>query len=99
MAEYYGIHREAAAHRYYWVHQAMQGGRGSHNFGDASKSGARGLRLPDSPFESSGWGNPTVIAGTGGGARPTPLLKFGSDAPGYSPGGVVVVRLFKVVDP
>lgn len=37
-----------------------------------------------------------VIPGGGGGARPLSNLKYGSNAPGYSPNGVVVVRLSRI---
>lgn len=37
-----------------------------------------------------------VIPGGGGGARPLKNLKFGSRSPGYSPDGVVVLRLSRI---
>jgi hypothetical protein len=37
-----------------------------------------------------------IIPGGGGGARPLSNLKYGSNAPGYSPNGVVVVRLSRI---
>lgn len=37
-----------------------------------------------------------IIPGGGGGARPLKNLKYGSRAPGFSPDGVVVVRLIKI---
>jgi hypothetical protein len=37
-----------------------------------------------------------VIPGAGGGARPLTNMKYGSKALGYSPDGVVVIRLSKL---
>lgn len=37
-----------------------------------------------------------MVAGGGGGARPAKNLKYGSNAPGYSPHGVVTLRLSRI---
>ena len=82
----------------YWVHPARNGGKGSFSFSDGSKSGARGVRgVFSPPFGTVPVGAQPIVPGGGGGARPTSLLKYGSDSPGYSPEGFVLIRVFKVV--
>ena len=82
----------------YWVHPARNGGKGSFSFSDGSKTGARGVRSSMSPpFGVTPVGTQPIVPGGGGGARPTSLLKYGSDSPGYSPEGFVLIRVFKVV--
>lgn len=89
---------------------ATAGGQGSYSFADTSVYGQRQYRQPWTyikPVQDLATGTwtyvPTtdtgymVTPGSGGGARPTPNLKFGSRAEGFSPNGVVMLRLAKVV--
>jgi len=78
------------------------GGRGNFNYSDSSKHGARQNKLtrnisnhadPTDINPYSRWDYPQTLPGGGGGARPTPLAKYGSYATGYSPNGVVIVRV------
>ena len=62
---------------------ATNGGQGSYSFSDTSVFGARQYKSGD-------------IGGTGGGARPLDK-KYGSEAPSYSPEGVVLIRVYQVV--
>lgn len=75
---------------------ATEGGRGSFNYADSSKHGAKGNQ-PDRVWSEINPYNPRTFrapeAGGGGGARPTPLAKYGAYADGYSPHGVVIVRI------
>lgn len=75
-----------------WAIDASNGGRGSLGFEDPDRFGARGLKSSEAEVIM---GLP-IVPGGGGGARPMPLIKHGSHAPGYSPEGVVVLRIFKV---
>lgn len=72
------------------VAQATWGGNGSFNYGDTSVYGPKGV-LAD--YKGRG----LIIPGGGGGARVQSKLKYGSKAPGYSPDGLVVVRLTRIV--
>lgn len=93
------------------THLATAGGQGSYSFADTSVYGQRQYRQPwtyqrpSYQYSSTGAASLTFtpvtdqnnpIAGGGGGARPASNLKNGSKAPGYSPDGVVVVRLVKI---
>lgn len=91
-------------------HLATAGGQGSYSFADTSVYGQRQFRQPWTymkPVIVFGAGtltyipvtdsNNLVIPGVGGGARPTKNLKVGSRATGYSPDGVVVLRLSQIV--
>lgn len=85
------------------------GGQGSYSFGDTTVYGQRGVRQnwvyqrPVAALPADGTyslidtnsGTPYVPGG-GGGARPASNLKFGSKAVGFSPDGVVVVRLVRI---
>lgn len=94
MAEPYGL-------GYRQVRRASSGGRGSFSYADTSVFGARQLR---STHPAAVWrpGTPTpevpqiVVAGGGGGGRANHSLPFGSYAPGFSPHGVVLIRLTRV---
>lgn len=90
-------------------HLATAGGQGSYSFGDTSVYGARQFRQPWTylkPVTSPGDGTYTyvptsdsgnlVTPGGGGGARPFPNLKYGGRGVGFSPDGIVVVRLTKI---
>lgn len=89
------------------------GGRGSYAYVDVDKHGARGTREALSYQQPLSYGqsetgvilttpktepSPGSGPGFGGGARPIPSLKVGSRAAGYSPKGVVVLRLIKIVE-
>lgn len=89
---------------------ATAGGQGSYSFGDTSVYGQRGFRGPwtyQKPTTVIGSGTVTYVPttdtnflitpGAGGGARPLKTLKHGSYATGYSPNGVVVLRLTRIV--
>lgn len=91
-------------------HLATAGGQGSYSFGDTSVYGQRQFRQPWTymkPVTVIGSGiltfTPTVDSsnlvtpGGGGGVRPFSNLKYGSLAPGFSPDGVVLLRLTKIV--
>ena len=78
------------------------GGRGNFNYSDSSKHGARQnkpSRVISSHISPTNfnpyavWTYTQTLPGGGGGARPTPLAKYGSYADGYSPNGVVIVRV------
>lgn len=79
------------------VYQGSNGGQGSYSYADPSVYGARDIR---SPYMTTAQGLDSshyLTPGGGGGARPSPILKYGSKAPGYLPKGVVVLRLLKIV--
>lgn len=80
---------------------ATDGGKGSFSFADTSVYGSAGLREPLSsvPGNLIGEGeNSQVIPGEGGGARVLKNNQYGSRSAGYSPNGVVIVRLTRIVD-
>lgn len=84
---------------------ATHGGRGSFSFADTSVHGARGLRVPQQIAIYNtltggvmGYLAGGLIPGAGGGARPKKELLVGSPAQGYSPHGIVVIRLTKIDD-
>jgi len=90
-------------------HPATAGGQGSYSFGDTTVYGQRQFRQPwtyikpvvSYPSENITYvptvdTNYLVTAGGGGGARPFPTVKVGSRAVGYSPNGIVIVRLTKI---
>jgi len=90
---------------------ASGGGLGNFSYGDTTVYGQRGVRPSwaySRPFSERDSGVLTwtpmvdnthlVIPGVGGGGRPMPNLKFGSYARGYSPHGVVVVRLLTITN-
>lgn len=77
---------------------STNGGRGSFSYADSSKHGAKQAKptkvLSTAPFNiyfPRTINN--ILPGGGGGARPTPLAKYGSRSDGYSPNGVVIVKL------
>jgi hypothetical protein len=74
---------------------ASSGGRGSYSFADTTVFGERGLRVTDPRANSHGTER-AVVPGGGGGARANRQLPFGSHAVGYSPHGVVVIRLTRI---
>lgn len=92
-------------------HDATAGGQGSFSFADTSVYGQRQFRQPWSYLRITG-GYPVgpvvltpvvsqsnlVTPGGGGGARPLTNLKVGSRATGYSPDGVVVLRLVTITE-
>lgn len=94
MAEPYGL-------GYQQVRRAASGGRGSFSYADTTVFGARQLRAAD-PVAVWRPGTPTpetpqiVVAGSGGGVRANRSLPFGSYAPGFSPHGIVLIRLTRV---
>jgi hypothetical protein len=67
------------------IRTASKGGRGSFSYGDTSVYG------------QAGYYSAQIIPGTGGGARPSKNLKVGARTSGYSPDGIVVVRLTRIV--
>lgn len=90
-------------------HLATAGGQGSYSFGDTTVYGQRQFRQPWSylkPLTVPGSGVYTyqsvidtanlIVPGGGGGARPLPTLKYGGHVSGYSPDGIVVIRLAKI---
>lgn len=93
-------------------HDASAGGQGSFSYEDTSVYGQRQYRqawsylLPTVVVLGSGvlsWipkvdATNLVIPGGGGGARPLSNLKVGARTPGYSPNGVVVIRLVKITE-
>jgi hypothetical protein len=89
--------------------QGSSGGQGSFSYADTSVYGARqprffpiyeyyrydtatGLILSTTRMT----GSDPIGAGGGGGARVNQLKGYGSKAPGYSPHGLVLIRLFRV---
>lgn len=96
----YDVVNPASYYPHYWVYEAENGARGSFSYVDNAKHGQRDYKLPSGVILTpwSGYQNASfpIIPGGGGGARPTPLAKHGSYSPGYSPHGVVIVRVFKV---
>lgn len=64
---------------------ASKGGRGSFSYGDTSVHG------------QAGYYSSQIVPGTAGGARPVSNLKVGSRTPAYSPDGIVVLRLTRIV--
>ena len=74
------------------------GGAGNFNYADPTKSGPKQAK-PTKTFSTADFNiyNPRTftapLPGGGGGARPTPLAKYGSYAAGYSPNGIVIVRV------
>ena len=88
---------------------ATAGGQGSYSFADTSVYGQRQFRQPWTylkpvfsypsytlTFVPTVDSTQLVTAGGGGGARPFPATKVGSRAVGYSPDGVVILRLVKL---
>lgn len=69
---------------------ASSGGQGSFSFADTSVSGSRGNRSSDPTYGRA------IVAGFGGGARASSLLKYGSRASGFDPNGLVFLRLTKI---
>ncbi len=70
------------------VEPAQSGGQGSFNYGDPSVYGIR---------QNYGYEfNRQLIPGSGGGAKVNSLLLYGSHAPGYSPNGLVFIKLVKL---
>lgn len=76
---------------------STNGGHGSFSYADSSKNGTKQakpgktVRTDFNPYNTRNIN--FVLPGAGGGARPTPLAKYGSYAAGYSPNGVVIVRI------
>ena len=67
---------------------AAKGGRGSFSYADTSVNG---------PGQGAYFGpHGGYVAGTGGGAKVVQTYKFGSNAPGFNPNGLVLLRLTKV---
>lgn len=90
-------------------HDATAGGQGSFSYADTSVYGQRQFRqvwiysrpISKLPYDGTYTMAPTttdssLVPGGGGGARPITNLKVGSRAPGYSPDGIVVIRLVKI---
>jgi hypothetical protein len=67
------------------------GARGSFSYADTSVFGDRQLRTVYPQADN----NP-VVPGGGGGARANQQMKQGSHAIGYSPHGIVLIRLSRV---
>jgi hypothetical protein len=91
-------------------HPGSAGGQGSYSFGDPTVYGHRQIQQPWTYMKPvigpPGTGYTTVltmdadnqvIAGGGGGARPFPNIKVGSRAQDYSPDGMVLLRLVKLI--
>jgi hypothetical protein len=81
------------------LYLATNGGLGSFDYGDPSKYGARGVRhdreLSANPSQSH---LELIAPGGGGGAKPIIQLPgYGSHAPGANLGGVVIIRISKLV--
>jgi hypothetical protein len=78
-------------------YDSTNGGHGSFSYADSSKHGVRQVKFNDPFYTDYNLYNKRNInifrPGGGGGARPTPLAKYGSYADGYSPNGVVIVRI------
>jgi hypothetical protein len=88
---------------------SSEGGRGSFSYADTSVYGARQVRgfyvsKPVRIDNTTGeviWGPPEpttelIVPGGGGGAKAPGRRQFGSKAQGYSPRGLVLIRLLKV---
>lgn len=80
---------------------ASAGGQGSYSFADTSVYGARQFRQPWTYTRPDNGAVVTdssnlVTPGGGGGARPFPNLKYGGRGAGFSPDGIVVLRLTRV---
>lgn len=70
------------------IQPSSNGGQGSFSYADTSVYGARG--------QAAYVGSARIVPGAGGGARATGNRKAGSRSSGYSPKGLVVVRVFKI---
>lgn len=88
-------------------HLASAGGQGSYSFSDTSVYGQRQFRIGMAAmqaqyvngeviFQPVGSAVNLIIPGSGGGARPFPNMKYGGRTTGYSPNGIVVLRLTKI---
>lgn len=93
-------------------HLATAGGQGSYSFADTSVYGARQFRqawvyvqklnvfangLRTGVFtEELHTTTQLIIPGTGGGARPFPNMKYGGRGSGFSPDGIVILRLTQI---
>lgn len=92
-------------------HDATAGGQGSFSYADTSVYGQRQFRQPWTYLQPQSLPDSGVVTlvpktetanlvapGGGGGARPISNLKVGSRATGYSPNGVVVIRLMTITE-
>lgn len=88
---------------------ATSGGQGSFNYGDTSVFGQRGLRsnyinLNQTYDPNTGEvvttievvTGDTTIPGGGGGAKAPGSNRYGSRASGYSPNGLVLIKIYKI---
>lgn len=85
--------------RFELIRLSSNGGRGSFSFADTKVFGDRKLRAVEPLAKQSGRDSDVpqiVIPGAGGGAKVNPQLRFGSYAPGFSPHGLVLIRLTRV---
>lgn len=73
------------------LYAGSNGGQGSFNYGDTSVYGPRQLASLDPTH------NRLIVPGEGGGARLRKASIFGSRTPGANPGGVVSIRLVRIV--
>jgi hypothetical protein len=93
----------------YTIHLATASGQGSYSFADTTVYGQRQFRQPLTymkpvtvpksgvfTFVLTVESNYLVTPGGGGGARPLPNTKVGGRGVGYSPNGIVVLRLVKI---
>lgn len=87
-----GIHDSILIAPWGYRTEGTDGGHGSFSYADSSKHGQRGSKELSEfvPFTGE---LPKRKPGVGGGARPTALAKYGSYVEGYSPNGVVIVRI------
>lgn len=82
--------------------EAENGEHGNFSYVDVAKYGTRGYKagliIPTlgSGIGVSSIGSKLVLPGGGGGARPLPTYKRGSNSPGYSPNGIVLIRLVRI---
>lgn len=88
--------------------QGTAGGHGSFSYADTTVYGNRqdrtafagrpwslvgGVWVPGAAGPSTG---SLIVPGTGGGAKLPGKRNYGSRAPGFSPNGAVLIRLFKI---
>lgn len=78
---------------------ASSGAHGSFSYGDTSVYGAKGSAQSRTVprVNTATPSGAKVIPGAGGGARPVKTMKVGSRSPGYSPDGIVIVRLSQII--
>jgi len=77
-------------------YEAGEAGHGSYSFEDTSVYGSRQSRSAyPNPWNPPN--NGLILPGTGGGARISTLMAYGSRAPSFNPNGAVFIRVMQIV--